>query len=47
MLIPLLNPENSAAIAIDCLNTFMKREGRLSIAAYQETVKTKNGTFVE
>ncbi len=31
-----LRPENCASIAIDCLRTFMKADGALSIAVYQE-----------
>lgn len=34
-----LKPENCAAIAIDCLNTFMKADGKLSISAYQKAAK--------
>ncbi len=38
-LIKNLNPGNCAAIAIDCLNTFMKADGFLSISNYQQQVK--------
>ena len=34
-----LKPELCAAIAIDCLNTFMKADGKLSISAFQANVK--------
>lgn len=30
-----LRPDNSASIAIDCLRTFMKEDGKLSISVYQ------------
>ncbi len=32
-------PETCASVAVDCLNTFMKANGKLSIAAYQAAVK--------
>lgn len=34
-----LKPEICASIAVDCLNTFMKATGKLSIAAFQANVK--------
>ena len=34
-----LNPKNCATISIDCLNTFMKADGNLSISAFQHNVK--------
>ncbi len=33
-----INPQTTAAIGIDCLNTFLKKEGALSIAQYQSKV---------
>lgn len=43
----ILNPQNCAAIAIDCLNTFMKADGLLSISAFQANVKGKNKDEVQ
>lgn len=37
-----LRPNHCAAIAVDCLFTFMKAEGKLSIAAYQQQAHHKN-----
>lgn len=38
----LLKPELCASVAVDCLNTFMKAEGKLSISAFQASVKGLN-----
>lgn len=37
-LLDLLTPEQSAVITIDCLSTFMRAQGALSISAYQRDV---------
>lgn len=37
-----LRPEYCAAIAVDCLFTFMKAEGKLSIAKYQQQAHNKD-----
>ena len=42
-----LKPANCAGIAIDCLNTFMKADGQLSISAYQKAVKGLNQEEVQ
>lgn len=38
-LLSLVKPGNSAAVAIDCLNTFMKADGLLSLSAFQKQSK--------
>ncbi|NUM34268.1 MAG: isochorismatase family protein [Candidatus Brocadiae bacterium] len=42
-----LKPEASVGIAIDCLNTFMKANGKLSISAYQNAVKGRSQEEVQ
>ena len=42
-----LQPENCAAIAIDCLNTFMKADGGLSISAYQKVAKGRDQSQIQ
>ncbi len=42
-----LKSEMCVAIAIDCLNTFMKANGKLSISAYQQAVKGKKQEEVQ
>jgi nicotinamidase-related amidase len=37
-----LQTDICAAIAVDCLNTFMKVDGKLSIAAYQQAVHSRD-----
>ncbi len=45
--LPKLKPEACACIAIDCLNTFMKANGLLSISAYQKAAKGLNQDAVQ
>lgn len=45
--LPKLKPEACAGIAIDCLNTFMKANGQLSISAYQKAAKGLNQDEVQ
>lgn len=39
--------ENSAAIAVDCLNTFMKADGKLSLSFYQSNVLGLDGEAIQ
>ena len=38
-LLTMMRPHTCAAIAIDCLNTFMKADGKLSLSSYQKHAK--------
>lgn len=42
-----LNPDTCAVVAIDCLNTFMKGDGLLSISKFQEMAKGLNQQEVQ
>ena len=42
-----LTQANCAAIAIDCLNTFMRPDGNLSLSAFQSQAKGLNKEFVQ
>jgi len=39
MLLAQVDPQNCAAVAVDCLNTFVKADGQLSISAFQQAAK--------